>query len=102
MVLERPCLIMFFSLKFDVALDTSAIVRALPSCHDPAALEICQVSTRSDFVIRKFNACLVPILSHDRIPRDWSHDRIPRDWYDYMNLLLLKKRGKRKHDCTDT
>jgi len=37
MVLEPPCFILFFSLKFEVAFDKSAIVSALHSCPDPAA-----------------------------------------------------------------
>jgi len=36
MVLEPPCFILFFSLKFEVAFDKSAIVSALHSCPDPA------------------------------------------------------------------
>lgn len=40
MVLEPPCFTMFFSLKFEVALDKSATVSSLPSCHDPAALSL--------------------------------------------------------------
>lgn len=70
MVLERPCLIMFFSLKFEVALDTSAMVRALPSCHGPAAIK--------SHTLRFHNSTTIGFNGID------------------MNLLLLKKRERRK------